>query len=457
MWKYIENKRTGVEVTSNIYGLLLVNEDSYYVDLFTKLVTRLSKKDSRGPVNLSKYSTCNSFKCALNKIFTNNTEQLDMGIMYAYALSKYGVNGSQIANHTSKSYTVDEFQSVLYALSAIPETMLPLYNNKRMSRVDESGMNRTGSKNLANASIELYDYWSTFNFYSRAYAFFHELGHNLGSSKKAIYRKEWASISGWLKKPKSVIYKRDDTKNLQISKYAQVSIGEDFAESISAYRFSPTELKALSIEKYNYIRWGIFSGIEFTDDRDCNNENSLIEFSNFIEKTPTENITQLTTSSLGHCQDKLFGDVFGSTNVGQDCVKQQIMTTLVESTNNLESGLKIFYENNLKEITTFKFRNFEFNLVLQDYKNVLKLKLLDFESQIFKYYTPRLFNVNKPRCQSIFGYGYTRQNLSSFSEQNNISLDSMTKLTSSLVKYCEENPQNLKDSKSSFLKNFLQI
>lgn len=54
-----------------------------------------------------------------------------------------------------------------------------------------------------------------------------------------------------------------------ISKYGESNPSEDFAESLTAYRYNPAGLKKAAPEKYNFIKDRIFNGQEFINHSSC--------------------------------------------------------------------------------------------------------------------------------------------------------------------------------------------
>jgi len=55
-----------------------------------------------------------------------------------------------------------------------------------------------------------------------------------------------------------------------VSKYGETNPAEDFAETMTAYRYNPELLKEVSPEKYSFIKEKVFNGAEFIKESECN-------------------------------------------------------------------------------------------------------------------------------------------------------------------------------------------
>ena len=88
----------------------------------------------------------------------------------------------------------------------------------------------------------------------------HEVGHYI--DEKTISSKVWKKVSGWNKSNKK------GSLACTLSYYGTSSKYEDFAESITAYRYAPHLFKDCP-EKYELLKEKVFGGIEYKTEAQC--------------------------------------------------------------------------------------------------------------------------------------------------------------------------------------------
>lgn len=222
-------------------------------------------------------SECKTTLCATQDIFGDK-----QGLQLLYLLERYGINGSHY-NRVSKlsdPWTASELDEVILGLAAFPENTVngkrstPLVRFKRGKLFQDPVTKESDSARVALRNgdyLYFFDHWNQLDSKEeRIYTVTHELGHLL-SEWNGNYQDStaWKDISGWKGKDKD--WKVSNPEKV-ISKYGKEAPAEDFAESVSAYRFNSRELKARSPEKYKYMKNVVFDGVEYLDDTTCKTE-----------------------------------------------------------------------------------------------------------------------------------------------------------------------------------------
>jgi hypothetical protein len=100
-----------------------------------------------------------------------------------------------------------------------------------------------------------------------------------------------------------------------VSGYAATNPAEDFAESVSGYRFNPKRLQAIAPEKYEFLKQTVFDGLEFLNEAGCSNpkytaDNVFAQLKTDINKlfsAPTKD-TLLSSQASQSCGDKILNN-----------------------------------------------------------------------------------------------------------------------------------------------------
>jgi len=449
MWSFVTSKNNGENETKRIHGLVLSNEDKNLLQLFKLLTTKRDYSGRDLPLadqaNLSELTNCENVRCALEDIFGKK-----LGVQYAYVLSKYGLNSSYLANKKAQNFTEQEYSSALAALRAVPEFLLPLGNNKRFVRYISLN---SRSKNLANATMEFYDYWSEHSSLQREYAVFHEIGHNLkGARKKLDYRQEWLDMSGW----KKVNGQLQMTRAANVSYYAKIYPTEDFAETVSAYRYNPELLKRVSMKKYEYIKNAVFYGVEFGDESLCKRPTVYSSIRNELKNIDLSINDSILDSMGSTCQVEQFRAYFTNENKTkyENCLKGQYINKVAEQISPKKMGLSIFIKESENLLSHVDVSSHLFTRHTKDEKQSLsnEIKKAFKNADLLKYYNKRRFKKGSQTCNSLFnqaGYKF-RDIYNRYGTYENASY-----INKSLINFCEENKKLLIKSKKRFIIGYL--
>ena len=252
-----------------------VDESPLMVKAYEELTSKLDifGEKIKSEINFQdKYSinpSCKKVSCALGKIFG-----AELGEKILYLKLKSGFNASEFAFGNSDRLTLPEVNSLISATRAYPANRFPLNSNKQLTKFKRGFTLASHDQNtVAFAAISFYDYWSNQNDQMREYTAFHEMGHYIASELKLDENPKWIALSGWVEKDG----KWDATKKNKVtSKYGATNPDEDFAESVAAYRYNPQLLKNIDIDKYTFIKETVFDGLEYTDNKLCNSDQSQL-------------------------------------------------------------------------------------------------------------------------------------------------------------------------------------
>lgn len=297
MQTFIQSQKASPSDNEEIQGISFKNESTSLLDAFRELTTPLhhlglglSLLGGHQALN-EKYeipSDCTDVLCASKKIWG---EEIGTSILYIYL--KYGFNSSEYSYGHSTRFSAEEVKDVLLALADMPSQFeklgvakeqpgigkVKLENKlderprgKRLSRFKTT--NQANLKQIADATISLMPLWSTLTPAKRQYTIYHELAHNMGHELGNIdLAPEWLKLSNWKKlteeKPFDPDEKWSHENGCFVSGYASEKPQEDFAESVTAYRYVPQRFKELCPEKYAFIKEKVYHNIEYLDSNHC--------------------------------------------------------------------------------------------------------------------------------------------------------------------------------------------
>jgi hypothetical protein len=270
MSAWLLKNRSGGTRSASIKGFQFKNERPELIEAFSLLV------DSPA-MEAVKSSTCQNVKCAVQEVFGAKR-----GLQLLFMLERYGFNGSEFTQTNADAWKDTELDRVLVGLSAFPENTLPQKRSQPLIHFKRGFSLKIYSAEeapfiLANANISIFDYWDSHSPEQKSYTIVHETGHNFSTWTNDTDRQpDWMNLSGgWTKV--STIGKDGKTEDTWtpkdaskiVSTYGMVTPDEDFAETVSAYRFNPLELKRRNPEKYKLMKDVYFDGLEYTSEAAC--------------------------------------------------------------------------------------------------------------------------------------------------------------------------------------------
>lgn len=298
MQEFINSQKDQTLTSEDISGIKIEDESEILINAFRELTTplhhigfglsTLAPKESL-QVKYNINPECQKVECAIKKIWG---EKMGTQILYTYLA--HGYNSSEYSYIHSLRFSQEEMDEVLMALEDLPPFYQKLgWNEKargiqkeklanpanerasaqRLSRYSYSSP--FNSKSIADATIGLFDLWTTQTPAQKQYTIYHELSHNIAIRLNKIdLSDEWLNLSGWRKiskirgfDPNEKWEKKDDA--CFVSGYASEKPQEDFAESVTAYRYVGKRFKEMCPEKYAFIKDNVYQGMEYLNDKDC--------------------------------------------------------------------------------------------------------------------------------------------------------------------------------------------
>lgn len=209
--------------------------------------------------------------CALKFAYTN--EEIGKEAEKFYRQTGYSLCSGQDANTSDDgkislpevAWSLDQVKIMQTALNQLPSTfsnwkgLKCVYLSKTLPYVGLS-IYPDKSQNIPAAVILALDFSSESLSRPSIEIVTHEFGHIWSYQ---FGRKGFDLFSQWRKLPDG---STTTTSINFVSDYAKTNPIEDFAESITYYRYHPTLLKKASLSKYNYIKSKVFNGLEYADE-----------------------------------------------------------------------------------------------------------------------------------------------------------------------------------------------
>lgn len=277
MNNWLDKNHSAENISKKINGINFENESAEDLKSFEFLTNATNFLGDSDPSRQKTFSSkCKKVDCAVKEIFGK-----EVGTQLLFMQRKYGMNGSHIARKNSSSWKKSELDVILLSLTDYPDGVLPFEENRPLVHFSRGYTRGPGQERvIANSSVEIFDLWNEQSPEEKRYALTHELGHALGGMTRIDDNQKWMKLSGWETTTKVVGGKKKQVLKLNkpseiISKYGLTNNWEDFAESVSAYRYNPKKLKTISPEKYALIKEVIFDNVEYTSEEACKNPKRL--------------------------------------------------------------------------------------------------------------------------------------------------------------------------------------
>jgi hypothetical protein len=270
MLKFIASKTKG-SAADTVHGVKLKNESPALIKAFKEFTTA---KDSFGIYDLlpnqkqirSEYKIgqeCDKVLCAMEKIWGKDSIKL------LYIKLKHGFNTSELAFENSDRFTSSELDDVIMGLEDLPQSLIPLaVPNQRLTHFKRGyTLKQYSGSTVANAVVMIFDPWDKKSHLSKQYTIFHEMSHNVSTRLNDMDESpEWLKLSGWVKKG-------DDWSAAptacSVSTYGETNPWEDFAETLSAFRYNGSQLKVKCPEKFEFVKNKVFRGMDYTEVKNC--------------------------------------------------------------------------------------------------------------------------------------------------------------------------------------------
>jgi len=306
MTDFLKSHSIGFQRSKKINGIQFVGEDPYLLQLFSQIHTPAPYRKIPTP-NFK--SNCTQVLCAMQEIYGKK-----QGLQLLYMKAKFGYNGSDKVVRDSSPWKDSELDDVLTMFSNYPSSFFPIDEGRQFVHF-KRGRSRGEDNTIADAMVEVFDTWNEQPKALRQATLFHELGHNLSDEGNKDMSSEWLSLSKWT--AKTTLVKGDPQvswsmgdKSAAVSRYGEKNPGEDFAETVVAYRFNAQRLKAQQPQKYEYMKNRVFDGIEYDSASSCSKgtkkqarRNETLGVARTLASLPAPHESELINNS------KLMGEV----------------------------------------------------------------------------------------------------------------------------------------------------
>lgn len=272
MLKFINSASKALPITDTIHGVRFTNENPFLIRTFKEFTTAkdsfgLYKLDSNQKKIAAEYkigAECSKVLCAMEKIWGK-----EYSIKLLYLKIKHGFNSSELAFENSDRFSNSEIDDVIIGLEDLAPHLQPLaQHNQRLTHFKRGyTLKQYSGSTIANAVVMIFDPWDKKSRPTKQYSVFHEMAHNISSKLDDMDESpEWLKLSGWVKKG-------DDWSSspnaCQTSRYGQTNPWEDFAESLSSFRYNGAQFKKKCPQKFEFIKKKVFRGMDYTDVKNC--------------------------------------------------------------------------------------------------------------------------------------------------------------------------------------------
>lgn len=257
------------QMDEDIHGVRITGENPRLVDAFRKLTTMRNtfgdREEPSAQVNIQAQfninPSCSKVLCAVEKIWGPS---LGQKILFMHL--NYGVNPSELSIDNSSRFNESELNDLMLALNDVPPELRGwVRKNQPFVHYERGQMPRIhqGTKTQADSGVTFYDQWSAKPSTNRQYVAFHEIAHNISHRLGGLDNSPtWLTTAGWMK------FGEDwskETSHCAVSKYGSSNPDEDFAETLTAYRYNARTLRDRCPGKYQYMKQYVFQNREYLD------------------------------------------------------------------------------------------------------------------------------------------------------------------------------------------------
>lgn len=219
---------------------------------------------------LATTTACDTVECIADATFGT-----PMGRRLLYLAVRYRYNASPLAQRGITPPTADQLQDVLLAVSDFPHALLPMPDaDLRPIVLDATGEPvAAGGAVLAlsgasrEIGIRAQAPWSTLPRHMRRAIIFHELAHDwLRQQRRSVDADRiWRRAMAW-----DAAFQRNTGRPFgTVSRYAETSLDEDFAESAAAFRYAPRLILDRSPNRARLLRDWMFDGLSYESAASC--------------------------------------------------------------------------------------------------------------------------------------------------------------------------------------------
>ena len=261
----------GRGVDAQVVGFDLRDQPAPMVEAFRALTKRLDRDIATGKAQ-PKVSSCQDVACAMTELVGPELapRMLLLAVGYGYMASDLGARADQ-------RWTARELDVVLAALADLPDswfasdtgTYRVLLHRQTEAAARVGALASNGGFLVALAGegypgILIADGWDRIGARERRVVMVHELAHELVRTAPARWHRDWRRA---MKADRAAGRKARAANSVSV--YADTDPGEDFAESVAAYRYLPALLKRRAPARYAFLKDRVFDGVDYASEAAC--------------------------------------------------------------------------------------------------------------------------------------------------------------------------------------------
>ncbi len=248
---------TGAPMSAKIAGVSLT-------DTAERLAAfkAISKRSGKAALKRAKDADCADVACAARAMFGDEAAPLivNLAVRYHY-----------IAADKKTAWGADDLEELTGSLSDLPDSWFTADAKSYRLLVRRSGDAWTPTPIPASLTlvamagaglpgILVQDGWSTLRPNARRAAIVHEMAHELSRNKSGKWKGAWRTAMA-----------ADEAagRTMPVSAYAGTNAEEDFAESVTAYRYMAPALMRRAPARYAFLRDKVFGGLEYGSEAKC--------------------------------------------------------------------------------------------------------------------------------------------------------------------------------------------
>ena len=261
----------GPGLDARVAGFDLRDEPAPVVAAFRALTRKLDKAIARGKA-APPPSDCHDAVCAMTALVGP-----ELGPRMLLLAVEHGFMASDLGAGADRRWTARELDVVLAALSDLPtgafapdKARYRLLLHRHTEAAMRIGALAPSAGFLVALAGEGYpgvliaDGWDRIGPRERRVVMAHELAHELARKAPSGWWRDWRRAV----KADRAAARAVGTPG-SVSIYAETEAGEDFAESVAAYRYMPGLLTTRATARYAFLKARVFGGIEYGSEASC--------------------------------------------------------------------------------------------------------------------------------------------------------------------------------------------
>lgn len=214
---------------------------------------------------------CRDVNCAARLLFGREHGPRMLRLALEYHYLPFGPDG-----RVTRHWSVEELDEVIAAFADLPPSLFPLSEDYRRIWHDHDRLHRlaaglgAGVEVVARAGagvegIIIGGGWHSADAAERRASLVHEIAHEFTRARGRTFN--WRDA--WKDQMAADDARTGGASSANVSPYAAASVDEDFAESVSAYRYRAPLLKRIAPHRYEFLKVWVFDGLEYGSAAAC--------------------------------------------------------------------------------------------------------------------------------------------------------------------------------------------